>query len=50
MLQAMPPTESLIDRIYEQMLAAISGGTLLPGQCIRQAEFAEADELQPKAA
>jgi DNA-binding GntR family transcriptional regulator len=41
MLQALPATESLIDRTYQQMLAAIADGTLLPGQRIRQAELAE---------
>jgi DNA-binding GntR family transcriptional regulator len=41
MLQALPSTESLIDRTYEQMLEAIADGTLLPGQRIRQTELAE---------
>jgi DNA-binding GntR family transcriptional regulator len=41
MLQALPATESLIDRTYQQMLAAIADGTLLPGQRIRQAELAQ---------
>jgi DNA-binding GntR family transcriptional regulator len=41
MLQALPATESLIDRTYQQMLVAIADGTLLPGQRIRQAELAE---------
>jgi DNA-binding GntR family transcriptional regulator len=41
MLQALPATESLIDRTYQQMLAAIADGTLAPGQRIRQAELAE---------
>jgi DNA-binding GntR family transcriptional regulator len=41
MLQALPTTESLIDRTYQQMLAAIADGTLLPGQRIRQAELAD---------
>ncbi len=41
MLQMLPATESLIDRTYQQMLAAIADGTLLPGQRIRQAELAE---------
>jgi DNA-binding GntR family transcriptional regulator len=41
MLQALPATESLIDRTYQQMLAAIADGTLSPGQRIRQAELAE---------
>ena len=38
MLQALQATQSLIDRTYQQMLAAIADGTLLPGQRIRQAE------------
>jgi DNA-binding GntR family transcriptional regulator len=41
MLQTLPVTESLIERAYQQMLAAIADGTLLPGQRIRQAELAE---------
>jgi DNA-binding GntR family transcriptional regulator len=41
MLQALPATQSLIDRAYQQMLAAIADGTLLPGQRIRQAELAD---------
>ena len=41
MLQALPAPESLIDRTYQQMLAAIADGTLLPGQRIRQAELAD---------
>jgi DNA-binding GntR family transcriptional regulator len=41
MLQALPATASLIDRTYQQMLAAIADGTLLPGQRIRQAELAD---------
>ena len=41
MLQTLTVTESLIDRTYQQMLAAIADGTLLPGQRIRQAELAE---------
>jgi DNA-binding GntR family transcriptional regulator len=40
MLQALSAPESLIDRTYQQMLAAIADGTLLPGQRIRQAELA----------
>ena len=41
MLQALQATQSLIDRTYQQMLAAIADGTLLPGQRIRQAELAD---------
>src|SRR4051794_7000734 len=41
MLQALPANQSLIERTYQQMLAAIADGTLLPGQRIRQAELAE---------
>jgi DNA-binding GntR family transcriptional regulator len=41
MLQALAAPESLIDRTYQQMLAAIADGTLLPGQRIRQAELAD---------
>jgi DNA-binding GntR family transcriptional regulator len=41
MLQALSAPESLIDRTYQQMLAAIADGTLLPGQRIRQAELAD---------
>jgi len=40
MLQALPANQSLIERTYQQMLAAIADGTLLPGQRIRQAELA----------
>jgi DNA-binding GntR family transcriptional regulator len=40
-LEALPSTQSLIDRTYQQMLAAIADGTLLPGQRIRQAELAD---------
>lgn len=40
MLEALPATQSLIDRTYQQMLESIADGTLLPGQRIRQAEFA----------
>ena len=36
MLQALPATQSLIDRAYQQLLEAIADGTLLPGQRIRQ--------------
>jgi DNA-binding GntR family transcriptional regulator len=41
MLQTLSAPESLIDRTYQQMLAAIADGTLLPGQRIRQAELAD---------
>ena len=41
MLQSLSAPESLIDRTYQQMLAAIADGTLLPGQRIRQAELAD---------
>jgi DNA-binding GntR family transcriptional regulator len=41
MLHALPATQSLIDRTYQQMLEAIADGTLLPGQRIRQAELAD---------
>jgi DNA-binding GntR family transcriptional regulator len=41
MLEALPATQNLIDRTYQQMLAAIADGSLLPGQRIRQAELAE---------
>lgn len=41
MLEALPATQSLIDRVYQQLLEAIADGTLLPGQRIRQAELAE---------
>jgi DNA-binding GntR family transcriptional regulator len=40
-LQALQATQSLIDRTYQQMLAAIADGTLLPGQRIRQAALAD---------
>ncbi|HEY4041237.1 MAG TPA: GntR family transcriptional regulator [Rhodopila sp.] len=41
MLQTLPATQSLIDRAYQQMLAAIADGTLPPGQRIRQAALAD---------
>jgi DNA-binding GntR family transcriptional regulator len=41
MLQALPATQSLIDRTYQQLLEAIADGTLAPGQRIRQAELAD---------
>src|ERR1700690_104066 len=41
MLQVLSAPESLIDRTYQQMLAAIADGTLLPGQRIRQAALAD---------
>jgi DNA-binding GntR family transcriptional regulator len=41
MLQALPATQSLIDRVYHQLLEAIADGTLMPGQRIRQAELAD---------
>ena len=41
MLQALPATQSLIDRAYQQLLESIADGTLMPGQRIRQAELAD---------
>jgi DNA-binding GntR family transcriptional regulator len=41
MLQALPATQSLIDRAYQQLLEAIADGTLAPGQRVRQAELAD---------
>ena len=41
MLQALPISQSLIDRTYQQILQAIADGTLAPGQRIRQAELAD---------
>ncbi len=41
MLEALATTPNLIERTYQQMLAASADGTLLPGQRIRQAELAE---------
>ena len=41
MLQALPVTQSLMDRTYQQMLEAIADGTLMPGQRIRQSELAD---------
>ncbi len=41
MLQALPATQSLMDRTYQQMLEAIADGTLMPGQRIRQSELAD---------
>jgi DNA-binding GntR family transcriptional regulator len=41
MLQALPATQSLIERAYQQLLEAIADGTLMPGQRIRQAELAD---------
>jgi len=41
MLQALPATQSLIDRAYQQLLEAIADGTLAPGQRIRQAALAD---------
>jgi DNA-binding GntR family transcriptional regulator len=41
MLQALTATQSLIDRVYQQLLEAIADGTLPPGQRIRQAELAD---------
>jgi DNA-binding GntR family transcriptional regulator len=41
MLQTLQATESLIDRVYQQLLGAITSGTLAPGQRIRQAELAD---------
>lgn len=40
MLQPLPTTLSLIDRVYQQLLKSIADGTLTPGQRIRQAELA----------
>jgi DNA-binding GntR family transcriptional regulator len=42
-LQALTAPQSLIDRVYQQLLASIADGSLSPGQRIRQAELA--DEL-----
>jgi DNA-binding GntR family transcriptional regulator len=41
MLQTLQAAESLIDRVYQELLEAIADGTLLPGQRIRQAELAD---------
>jgi DNA-binding GntR family transcriptional regulator len=41
MLQALPATQSLIDRTYQQLLEAIADGTLAPGQRLRQANLAD---------
>ena len=41
MLQALPATQSLIDRTYRQLLDAIADSSLAPGQRIRQAELAD---------
>jgi DNA-binding GntR family transcriptional regulator len=41
MLQALPATQSLIDRAYQHLLEAIADGTLAAGQRIRQAELAD---------
>jgi len=41
MLQTLAATQGLIDRAYQQLLEAISDGTLTPGQRIRQAELAD---------
>lgn len=41
MLQALPASQSLIDRTYQQLLESIADGTLSPGQRIRQAELAD---------
>ena len=41
MIQMLPASQNLIDRTYQQMLEAITDGTLLPGQRIRQAELAD---------
>jgi DNA-binding GntR family transcriptional regulator len=41
MMQTLPAAESLIERTYQALLEAISDGTLLPGQRIRQAELAD---------
>lgn len=41
MLGALSTSQSLIDRVYHQLLEAIADGTLTPGQRIRQAELAD---------
>lgn len=41
MLQALPSAPSLIDRTYQQLLVAISDGSLAPGQRITQSELAD---------
>ena len=41
MLQALFATQSLIDRVYHQLLEAIADGSLMPGQRIRQADLAD---------
>ena len=41
MLQALPARENLIDRAYQQLLGAITDGTLVPGQRISQAGLAD---------
>lgn len=41
LLLSLPAPPNLIDRVYQQLLDAISDGTLAPGQRIRQAELAE---------
>ena len=41
MLQALPASQSLMDGAYHHLLQAITDGTLLPGQRIRQAELAD---------
>ncbi len=41
MLQPLLATQSLIDRVYQQLLQSIADGSLTPGQRIRQAELAD---------
>jgi DNA-binding GntR family transcriptional regulator len=41
-LQPLDPQPALIDRAYEQLVAAIADGTLAPGQRIRQEELGRA--------
>jgi DNA-binding GntR family transcriptional regulator len=41
-MQPLVPQRALIDRAYEQLVAAIADGTLAPGQRIRQEELSRA--------
>jgi len=41
MLQPLVTAPNLIDRVYRQVLEAITDGTLAPGQRVRQAELAD---------
>jgi DNA-binding GntR family transcriptional regulator len=41
-MQPLAPQPALIDRAYEQLVAAIADGTLAPGQRIRQEELSRA--------